>query len=346
MDCDMPNHEYSTDTAKRLPSHQANFNWVTGKSFNYFFCPILHVDQQAELCMGHVINDACPDSFGGRVVQRKDVDSWYGRVFEADFTGRVRQLTMGLEKALKDPRMRRTIPIRLFVGDVELESYPDDGVEVPGHTSVEFEISPGVFLSRKVKKPTEKLEAMVGERRIEIGRNDSVAVFVTLIKSAFLTLFRELGYGYALSPGGKRLGHDILGKFFLQYHHENLPDVKKAAGQVFRPYVNMMRMIVAFEGEGRNPTGTVEDGLLSAAITPNHTIFALKVFLRTAEINYSVLAPFYDTEEGKRAFDDFLVNDCQKLTTRKCQIKDKAITIEQRVTPLIWPKKPSAFTFD
>lgn len=174
----MPENGHSSDVAKRLPSHQDDFTWVTGKPFSHFFCPILHEDEQTELCMGHVINEACPDSFGGRVVQRKDVDSWYGRVFEADFTARVRLSTMGLEKAIQDPQLRKKIPIRLFVGDMEVESFPDNGVRARGQTSVTFEVAPSVFVSRKVKKSREELKALVGEQRIKIGRNDSAAVFV------------------------------------------------------------------------------------------------------------------------------------------------------------------------
>ncbi|HZZ80641.1 MAG TPA: hypothetical protein VFE62_19210 [Gemmataceae bacterium] len=172
----MSEHEHSCAVAKRLPSHQDDFTWVTGKPFNHFFCPLLHEDQRAELCMGHVINEACPGSFGGRVVQRKDVDSWYGRVFEADFITRVRLSTMGLDKAMQDPRLRKKIPIRLFVGDVEVENFHDNGVEVRGQTSVTFEVVPGVLVSRKVKKSREELEALKGEQRIEIGRNDTAAI--------------------------------------------------------------------------------------------------------------------------------------------------------------------------
>ena len=48
-----------------------------------FFCPILMVEEKAELCKGHLL----PQSVGGRdwVVQRKDVDSFFGTFVEADF---------------------------------------------------------------------------------------------------------------------------------------------------------------------------------------------------------------------------------------------------------------------
>lgn len=342
----MPEYKLSADVAKRLPDHQADFTWVTGKPFDHFFCPILVEDKPAELCMGHVINEACPDSFGGRVVQRKDVDGWYGRMFEADFTVRVQVLTMGLEKAMQDPRLRKKIPIRIFAGNEELENYPDDDVEVPGHTSIEFDVGPGVLMSRKVKKSPEELQVLDGERRIEVGKNDIVPVFVTLIKSAYLTLFRELGYAYALSRGGRFLGHDILGKFFLQHRDDENPVVKRAAPDYFRPYVNMMRVIDGFAGTGKDPVGTVEDGLMNACLTPNGKIFALKIFVRTAHKNFSVLAPYYDTPETKAAFDDFLVSDQQELVTRKCVIEAKKITIEENLTVISWPKNPAAFNFD
>jgi len=85
---------------------------------------------------------------------------------------------MGLEKAIQDPQLRKKIPIRLFVGDMEVENFPDNGVRVRGQTSVTFEVAPSVFVSRKVKKSREELKALVGEQRIKIGRNDSAAVFV------------------------------------------------------------------------------------------------------------------------------------------------------------------------
>ena len=61
---------------------RADFESVTGKPFKYYFCPILHVDEDVPLCGGHVV----PQSVGGssKVLQRKDVDNNFGSFFEAE----------------------------------------------------------------------------------------------------------------------------------------------------------------------------------------------------------------------------------------------------------------------
>ena len=61
---------------------RADFESVRGKPFEHYWCPILHVDEPAPLCKGHVV----PKSMGGtsKVLQRQDVDNGFGEFFEAE----------------------------------------------------------------------------------------------------------------------------------------------------------------------------------------------------------------------------------------------------------------------
>src|SRR5690349_20508560 len=74
-----------SDIEARLNLHRADYAAVTGKPFRHFYCPILHVDEPVPLQRGHVVNEAFAGSPGAWVVQRQDVDSFYGSFFEADF---------------------------------------------------------------------------------------------------------------------------------------------------------------------------------------------------------------------------------------------------------------------
>ena len=64
-----------------------------------FYCPILYVKELTELCKGHVL----PQAVGGRtwVVQRKDVDNFFGSFAEAGFSHGVKLRSMGFDDSLK-----------------------------------------------------------------------------------------------------------------------------------------------------------------------------------------------------------------------------------------------------
>jgi hypothetical protein len=61
-----------------LPLVAADYEAVVGNPFGHFYCPILLEDIPGELCMGHVINKSFANSSRKRVVQRKDVDGFFG----------------------------------------------------------------------------------------------------------------------------------------------------------------------------------------------------------------------------------------------------------------------------
>jgi hypothetical protein len=64
---------------------KSDYTTVNGQSFSHFYCPILFRDEETELCKALIVNQAFPDSSKVWTVQRKDIDNFYGSIFEADF---------------------------------------------------------------------------------------------------------------------------------------------------------------------------------------------------------------------------------------------------------------------
>lgn len=71
--------------SSKLADLGRDFARIAGVPFRHFFCPILYRDESAALCLGHIVNAALTRSDKYRVVQRTDVDCFYGSVCESEF---------------------------------------------------------------------------------------------------------------------------------------------------------------------------------------------------------------------------------------------------------------------
>ena len=72
----------------------ADYAQIKGQPFSHFFCPILFRDEEVDLCKAHVVNQAFPEASKNWTVQRKDIDNFYGPIFESEFVAiRYRGLT-------------------------------------------------------------------------------------------------------------------------------------------------------------------------------------------------------------------------------------------------------------
>src|SRR5262249_10767782 len=123
---------HSSTVEHHLKALREDYERVEGRPFEHFYCPILGVDERAPLCMGHIVNEACPDSYRGRVVQREDVDNFYGALAEAEFTTLVQARSMDPRDVLCDPILRKRMKPKLMVGGEVWPHYPDRG---PGERS-------------------------------------------------------------------------------------------------------------------------------------------------------------------------------------------------------------------
>jgi hypothetical protein len=336
-------YKHSAAVTEDLELLQAHFAGSTGRRFVGFYCPILLAEEDVPLCMGHIVNASVPNSFRGRIPQRQDVDQFYGAFFEADFTGKVVARSMGLEKAINDPKMRKKLGLRLMLNGEEVPHYEDRGVEVRGHTQWSIVFGDGKPLRLMLKKSPEELEAM-GERSIEVkfGRDNRIEALVSTMKAAYLTLFKLIGYPYAGNRDGSMIGYGALGRFFRENAGKRKVEVREAAKTFFLPYANMMRTVERYEG--KQPLGTVEDGW-GKICSAGELVFGIIVTIRTDKQFFDVLMPYFDDIRGIEAYREFMGNHDQSLRVHNCKIENMQMTVAAQTKERFWPKG-EAFRFD
>jgi hypothetical protein len=330
---------------ENLKGLRAEYASLEGKPFNHFFCPILLQDEEVPLCMGHIVNDAIPNSFGGCIVQRKDVDNWYGALAEADFTTHIQARSMTPDAILRDSSMRRKLSPTIVIGGEALPHYEDQGTEVPGHTPITIHFGKDGKLNWVVKKRPDDIDALDGRNfEVRLGKDYRLAAFVSLIKAGYLTLFKLLGYSYAILAAGIEIGHNLLGNFYTDHRHQKPGEAIKKAATFFRTYVNMMRPIERFTGDA--PRGTVEDGLAHVCVTPGRAFFALIVWIRTDNRYHAVMLPAFNEPNGTVAYHNFLHNNEQSLRVQSCRIEPGKVIISQQSKEIIWSKGDPTISFE
>ena len=123
-----------------LEIHRADFQRCTGQPFEHFYCPILHEDIPTRLQKGHVINESFKGAPGFWVVQRRDVDSFFGKHFEADFDAFVYSQGKPLIDFFRDKKLYQHFRPKLLWGNDRINYFIyDTKRSVPnGHQLIEF----------------------------------------------------------------------------------------------------------------------------------------------------------------------------------------------------------------
>ena len=328
---------------QKLEKLRADHEAVTGRPFSHFFCPILFRDEEADLCEGHVVNNAFPGSSRVSTVQRQDVDSFYGAHFEAEFVNIQHRGSVTGADAITDHELTKKLKPAFLLNSKPIEYYtPKHGSKVPeDFTPIEFEHgNRSVKLVLKIK-PQEVLEASDESWDIALSKDVRIHALVSLIKSAHLTLFRLLGYQYAFSAGGHFVGNDILGKFFLQNQGRPKAEVVEAAIDFFAEFVHMVRPIMSnpsSKSESVPRPGTVADRTLMVCRFGHGAFWALIVFVQTGHGLHAVLVPVFDDPEGAVRFVDFLRNDNEYIESSYCKIEDNHWQVEKKTKDISWPK--------
>lgn len=330
-----------------LPAMKADYEQVTGKPFQEFFCPIAWKDEPAELCMGHIVSQKIRNSSRARVVQRKDVDGFFGQTVEPDFTSLVNARSKTPQEVILDSTLRKQLKPRLIVGGMELRYKLFTGQIVPpGHSVIVLQTKDGkeeLFLIEKTYE--EMLELQTKDWKIGFDGDCRIAALATLIKAAYLTLFRMIGYPFALSPGGIHVGYDILGGFYRANCGKKAKEIRAEMLAYFRPYVHMVRPM--HECAPNAPRGTVEDHVTIACASINGKHFGNIIFVRTNTIVHSVLMPSFEDADSVPIYIDFLNNDNETLMGRYCIFDpiERHWRAAKDVMPLTWPKKGNTFQF-
>ena len=292
----------NTHIRKRLELLKTDYESVSNRPWQHFFCPILHRDEKTELCRGHVINEAFDNSDRSWTVQRKDVDNHYGTLFERDFLALEQKGDLQVDEILADKKLARQFNPTISLDGQSVDFYKPNE-DVPKYFS-ELTIDSShrpVKLALKIS-PAEMEESLDGRWEIAIDKDVRLPALASLLKSAHLTLFHMLGYRYVLSLGGYILGKEILGDFFLKTRGmERLSTLEKAKVH-FKKFQSLVRPVVkmSFDFEG-----TLTDNTLFLCMSGDR-LWAFNVLVRTGTQSHGVLVPILDDAESAARFHQFL----------------------------------------
>jgi hypothetical protein len=334
----------SEETKNQLEHLRKDYAAVNGSPFKHFFCPILFNDEDTKLCMGHVVNQSIPNSSGVRIVQRQDVDSFFGSVVEADFATLLQARSRSPKDVIFDPALGKKMKPRIMVDGKECEHYHFRGHKAPEHAGLVLENEDGAAIKLVLRKSRDELLANAGKDwKIVVERDYRIPALASLIKAGYLTLFRLLGYRWALSAAGLRVGYDILGGFYRANCGKTTAEAKQEAVRYFREYVNMVRPIEGFSGTA--PLGTIEDNVALACFGSSGRPFGMLVCVRTNRLLHGVLMPAYNHPESAATYLDFLNNDRETLRVSSCRFDtaDGCWHGSDEPVEAFWPKGDATF---
>ncbi len=295
----------------RLELHRSDYAACTGKPYEHFFCPILFNDDPADLIRGHVINEAFKGSSKAWIVQRSDVDRFYGGFFEGDFELLQYMQGASLLDYFTNPKLFGAIRPKIYCGEEEIKYFPSDGKLPPeGFKFVECDID-GHIIELNVRATHEQMIAQPSQWNYETKKDLRIPAFVSLIKAAHLSMFSLFGYRYALRHAGRFIGEDILGKFYRENRDvRSKKEAQRCAFQFFKPFKHMIRPI---QPGSTTMEGTLSDGIVHLCASASGNPWAMIMFIRTGELRHAALIPFPENEEALAIYLDFLKNHHEQI---------------------------------
>lgn len=319
---------------KQLELQKTDYESVSKRPWKHFFCPILHRDEETELCRGHVINQAFDNSDRSWIVQRKDVDNHFGTLFESDFLAHEQKVDLQVDEILTDKRLSGQ-----FKPTISLDGQPVDffvaNEDVPAKFSEITFCSPqgSVKLALKIS-PTEMEESLGGKWEIAINKDVRLPALASLLKSAHLTLFHMLGYQYALSLGGYFFGKTILGDFFLKTRKMERRRALEEAKVHFKKYQSLVRPVIEMSFDS---AGTLTDNTLLLCMIGNR-YWAFNVLIRTGTQTHGVLVPILEDPESAARFDRFLSSPFPEFPVKIGRMREERVwEIYPQTELLPWP---------
>ena len=296
----------------RLDQLKLDYESVSGRPWHFFYCPILHKDEETELCAGHVINRASEDADRSWTVQRKDVDNYYGTLFEGDFLALEQKVDLQVDEILTDRKLSRQFNPKIVIDGQSVDHYRPQGV-VPKQHSELFVDSPGGLERLALKISPDEMENVPGGRiQVTVDKDVRLAALASCLKSAHLTLFHLLGYRYALSYGGYFLGKVILGDFFLKTREMERLRALEEANSHFKKYQSLVRPVIEMSFDSG---GTLTDNTLLLCISDNR-FWAFNVLIRTGTQSHGVLVPILEDAESAARFHRFLESPFTRLAVK------------------------------
>jgi len=217
---------------------------------------------------------------------------------------------------------------------VPVDHYLPDGPVPPGHSEllVEREGLPEVRLAIKLE-PSETLTSVGADWKITLDKDVRLPAVVSLLKAAHLTMFRLMGYSYALSTAGRFVGWDVLGRFAETNMGGDRPTVLRNASTHFSEFVNLVRPMA---GLLTGLAGTITDCRLFLC-TGSPKAWAFMVFIRTGSEMHAVLLPVMEDDESAARFLRFLKNPSPRFEAKLVRFAGDRWEVAKDGRMIDWP---------
>lgn len=278
------------------------------------------------------------------------MDNFFGSFAEADFGTLIEARERSFSEVVSDESLYWRMRPKFVLGGREVKHYPVKGHKDPSHSRVVLESPDGATMLDLVL--AERPEAIMADGSTGAGilveRDGRLAAVVSLIKAAYLTMFRVLGYRWALSGGGVVVGHGILGQFYRECLGRDRAKVRVEAKSFFTPYRHMVRPVERQVG-GEPMRGSIEDSRFGVCCGIGGRPFAYVVFVRIDQKLHAVLMPSAEDSEMAAEYWRFLSDDQRErlsaseawFDSEKQVWHQSAHTIEFH-----WPKQGDTFSLE
>ena len=317
----------------KLAALNADYTKIKGQPFSYFFCPILFKDEDVPLCKAHIENQAFPEASQIWTVQRKDVDNFYGSIFESEFVA-IQYSSQTHDDILADKKLSKLFKPQIFVEDKPVDFFLPNNEVPKDFTKLQFD-SNGKTIKLALKISPEELEAVKDKKwEMSISKDVRLSALVSLIKAAYLTLFEMLGYQHAFSLDGYFVGRQILGEFFLKNYGKPKTTILENAHTFFQEFVHMARPLHASE---INFQGTINDNQILLCQKYGDIAWGFIVFVKTTQTVNAVLLPYFDQPDSVVRFFDFLKSGNEEIDVALMRFEHGHFTLTG-ATKIIWPK--------
>jgi hypothetical protein len=323
------------DLKRRLELHRTEFARVKSVPFEHFYCPILGEDIDTPLCLGHVINEGFEKAPRRRVVQRRDVDNFFGAYFEADFLLVQERGKHTAADTISERHLARQFRPTILIDGQEVEHYIPTGSVPPTHTEVAIDrghAAPGRIALKLT--PSDVLQAKGRKWEFRTARDVRLPALVSLLKAAHLTLFDLHGYQYVFTGGGHFLGRTILGTFVAAHLGKPKAEVSERAHDHFAQYERLVRPMVAHSPELK---GTLTDRQVLVCWSSRGP-WGVMVFLRAGDTMHAVIVPVFQQEDSALDFNSFLDGSWERFEARPGLIHPDRWEIATSGREITWPE--------
>ena len=325
----------NSEIRRKLDELHIDYERVTGSSFDHFYCPFLFRDEDVDVCQGHIVNSDFPNSSRRWIVQRADVDHFFGAFFESDFVSLQYREGVTPEKVLLSKELSKKYSPQIVANGKPVDHFFARGTIPPQFSEVLIQGSEKqVRLGLKIH-PAKLLASPDMKWEIEIHKDVRLAAMVSLLKAAHLTLFDMLGYRYVFSAGGYFLGYTVLGDFFLKNAGSNKANVLRNADGHFRQFVHMVRPVFPAAPDLH---GSLVDRVVYLCKSEHTDPWAFVVFVRTSQSLHAILCPVFEEPDGIARFLQFLENGDEHIEAFPCEYRKDKWLVYQKSLTLTWTK--------